>query len=250
MFKMLVKSAAVAVVVAASALIPTGIASAHTGSASGKCENGVGVITADFQYFGDRGKMLGNITVSVNNQQVDAFVPTADSFTKTYKPYQNGTYTVSAAWVLDENGNKKADNNEHYGFTDTVKIDGCTPKVEKCTIPGKENLNKDDANCKVDMCEVPGKTNLPKDDKNCKVDMCTVEGKTNLPANDANCKEDVKKCTVAGKTDLDATDKNCKEDEKPAVLPDTGSGTGLLIALPTFAVVAGTLLKRRSYAQR
>jgi uncharacterized protein (DUF2141 family) len=228
-FKTLLKGSVVALVFATSILVPIKSVSAHTGSASGACVNNVGVITANFTNFGDRNKMLGNITVTVNSQQVDAFVPTADASTKTYKPYQNGTYTVKAAWVLDQNGNKKADTNEQYGFTTTVKIEGCTPKVEKCTVVGKENLNKDDANCKVDMC--------------------AVEGKTNLPKNDANCKPD-EKCTVVGKTDLNKNDVNCKEDVKPTVLPDTGSSTGMLIALPLFAAVTGFVLKSRSLAKR
>ena len=229
--KTLLKNGIIVTAVAASMLVPAKSVSAHVGNASGACKDNVGVITASFTQFGDRSKMLGNITVTVNGQQVDAFVPTADAFVKTYKPYANGSYSVKAAWVLDQNGNKKADANEQFGFTTTVKIEGCTPKVEMCTVPGKTNLPKDDANCKIDeKCSVPGKTNLPKNDANCKVDeKCTIVGKTDLLKNDANCKEVLAAVTT---------------------LPNTGSNTGMLVALPLFAAIAGAFVRSRSLSRR
>jgi uncharacterized repeat protein (TIGR01451 family) len=39
--------------------------------------------------------------------------------------------------------------------------------VEKCTVPGKENLDKNDSNCK-EMCTIKGKENLAKNDAGCK----------------------------------------------------------------------------------
>jgi len=86
----------------------------------------------------------------------------------------------------------------------TVKKD-C--KVEKCDIPGKTHLPKDDPKCKEDeKCDVPGKTHLPKDDPKCKEDeKCDVPGKTHLPKNDPKCKEDIKEC----KPGIPAGDPRC-----------------------------------------
>ena len=82
-------------------------------------------------------------------------------------------------------------------------------EVEKCDIPGKTHLPKDDPECKKDVekCDIPGKTHLPKDDPKCKKDVekCDIPGKTHLPKNDPKCKEDVKEC----KPGIPAGDPRC-----------------------------------------
>ncbi len=229
--KTLLKGGVILVALAASIFVSTGKVSAHHGNAFGSCADGVGVITAKFEAWGDRSNLLGNITVKVDGQVVEEFKATADNFTRTYKPYVNGEYTVRADWVMDYNRNQKADSNEKFSFENKVKISGCTPKEEKCTVPGKTHLPKNDPNCKVDeKCVVPGKENLPKNDPACKKDeeKCTIAGKTHLPKNDPNCKE------VLGTT---------------TELPKTGAGTSIL-ALPVLTTIAGAVFHNRRLARK
>ena len=79
--------------------------------------------------------------------------------------------------------------------------------IEKCNVPGKENLPKNDPNCKVEPCSY--NPNLTKDDPKCK--PCPIEGKTNLWYNDPACRP----CDET-KQDKDKKDISCLELHKSA----------------------------------
>jgi uncharacterized repeat protein (TIGR01451 family) len=99
-------------------------------------------------------------------------------------------------------------------------------EVDKCTVPGKEDLDKDDPNCKPDSpddkCTVPGKEDLDKNDPNCKPDTddkCTVPGKEDLDKNDPNCKPDAEMCDIPGYENLPKNDPRCKRPEDKCKVP-------------------------------
>ena len=111
-----------------------------------------------------------------------------------------------------------------------VELDNdCNPPVEKCEVPGKTHLDKNDPNCKEDEVKKP----------------CTVPGKTHLAVDDPNCKEDEDKkpCTVPGKTHLPVDDPNCK----PGELPKTGPASIVsgVIGLGSIATAGAYFIKSR-----
>jgi uncharacterized repeat protein (TIGR01451 family) len=93
--------------------------------------------------------------------------------------------------------------------------------VEKCTIPGKEDLDKNDSNCK-EMCTIDGKENLAKDNADCK---------------DENCIE------VNGKVVSTVGKDGCEETEAPTKIatPNATPNTGLeaVAAIATVGASAG-----------
>jgi uncharacterized repeat protein (TIGR01451 family) len=139
--------------------------------------------------------------------------------------YQNSdivnTACVNAPEVNPNEPNKEDD-------CDDAKI----KPVEKCTIPGKEDLDKNDSNCK-EMCTIDGKENLAKDDANCK---------------DENCIE------INGKVVSTVGKDGCEETETPTKIatpnatPNTGleavAATGATISLSA-AAYAGTIHLRK-----
>ena len=72
----------------------------------------------------------------------------------------------SSAVTKEKQTEDRTDNNE---ATTNVNKD-CPPVKEKCKVPGKEHLDKDDPACKPDekpKCDIPGKEHLDKNDPNC-----------------------------------------------------------------------------------
>lgn len=61
------------------------------------------------------------------------------------------------------------------------------PRVEKCVISGKENLNANDPNCVADQCEVEGKENLAANDPNCVEDETNDTDGDGIPDQDDEC---------------------------------------------------------------
>ncbi|MFZ1522995.1 MAG: hypothetical protein WAS94_03165, partial [Candidatus Saccharimonadales bacterium] len=77
----------------------------------------------------------------------------------------------------------------------------------KCSVPGKENLDKNDPNCK-EMCTIKGKENLAKNDPNCK---------------DQNCIEvNGKMVSTVGKDGCENPESPTKINNTPATTPNTG----------------------------
>lgn len=119
---------------------------------------------------------------------------------------------------------------------------------EKCPIPGKGDLDKDDPRCKPDpeMCKVPGLENLPANDPRCKwpIDHCKVPGKEYLPANDPRCVPDtIDHCKVPGKEYLPANDPKCVSG--PSQLPTTGAEAAGIVGLGSLVTSAGYYLTSR-----
>jgi|GEM_PF-2088420 len=110
-------------------------------------------------------------------------------------------------------------------------MDVCLHKVkkpvEKCPIPGKEELPKDSKDCKEDKenCPIPGKEDMPKDSDECKEDVenCPVPGKEDMPKDSENCEE----TPETPKTP--ETPEQPKEDQ-PAELPQTGLDSPIVSA--------------------
>lgn len=142
-------------------------------------------------------------------------------------PGQSLTYKLYA--VVRSNGPTTLVNKACVDIIDINVYNNCddvpVTVLASCTIPGKEQLSKDDPNCKVTgsnpiKCTVPGKETLLASDPNCKVttptqpEKCTIPGKENLLKTDPNCKITTVvtpvKCAVPGKENLPKDDPNCK----------------------------------------
>jgi uncharacterized repeat protein (TIGR01451 family) len=117
------------------------------------------------------------------------------------------------------------------------------PPVDKCTVPGKGHLPKDDPACKEDKCTVPGKENLPKDDPACKSDKCTYPGMEDKAPNHPDCKPCEYNKAIA------ATDAKCVKPA-PAALPVTGAEgmVGLFTAVTIGGAAAHRLVQSRRYS--
>ena len=90
---------------------------------------------------------------------------------------------------------------------DTKKDEEKQTEEQKCTVPGKENLNADDENCVVDMCEFEGLEDLAANDPNC-VDPSTLDDDNDGVANEDDlCPE------TPPDSEVDAN--GCAEDETP-----------------------------------
>ena len=77
-----------------------------------------------------------------------------------------GRYSVVATANFDVNGEAKSATSERCKGEFEIVTEA---EDEKCDIPGKEHLPKDDPGCKEEdeKCDVPGKEHLPKDDPGC-----------------------------------------------------------------------------------
>ena len=93
-------------------------------------------------------------------------------------------------------------------------------------------IKKDEPKCKEEKCEIPGKSNLKKDDPNCKNDdKCAVPGKESLKPNDPNCFEP---CEIKGKENLKKNDPNCAQI--PSELPQTGPAEAAIMIIAVVAI--------------
>jgi uncharacterized repeat protein (TIGR01451 family) len=97
---------------------------------------------------------------------------------------QKVTFSIQAKLTTYKNAdivNTACVNAPEVNPSQPTKEDDCDDAkikpVEKCSVPGKENLDKNDPNCK-EMCTIKGKENLAKNDPNCKDQNCIeVNGK-------------------------------------------------------------------------
>ncbi len=113
----------------------------------------------------------------------------------------------------------------------TIEVCRLSDKKYPVTIKESEfdstKYSKNPNDCKetppVEKCEVPGKEDLPKDSPDCKETPPTEE----------------EKCTVPGKEHLPADSDDCKEDEAPEVeeLPETGATESILSLLGAGSLV-------------
>lgn len=175
----------------------------------------------------------------------------------THKYGTAGSYTAKAYINFTVDGDAQ---NDTTSANCELPITVTADEEEKCDVPGKEHLPKDDPNCKeeVEMCDVPGFENLPKDDPRCMTpeDKCDVPGKEYLPKNDPNCVSDkIDHCKVPGKEYLPANDPSCVNgngtitggsNNSPTVLPETGAGELFgIVGLGSMVTSAGYYITSR-----
>jgi hypothetical protein len=171
------------------------------------------------------------------------------------------TYTAAGTYTAKAYVNFQVDDMVY----DVTSVDCELPILviaadEKCPIPGKEDLDKDDPRCKPDpeMCKIPGLENLPANDPRCKLpaDMCKVPGKEYLPANDPRCVPDrIDHCKVPGLEYLPANDPKCVSQPinpstpttptSPSTLPATGAEAFGIVGLGSLVTSAGYYLTSR-----
>ena len=127
---------------------------------------------------------------------------------------QKVTFSIQAKLTTYKNAdivNTACVNAPEVNPSQPTKEDDCDDAkikpVEKCSVPGKENLDKNDPNCK-EMCTIKGKENLAKNDPNCK---------------DQNCIEvNGKMVSTVGKDGCENPESPTKINNTPATTPNTG----------------------------
>jgi PKD repeat protein len=172
------------------------------------------------------------------------------------------TYTTAGTYTAQAYINFTVDGTDTDNITSTncrLPISVTDDDDEKCTVPGKEDLDKDDPNCRPDpeMCDVPGLENLPKNDPRCRLpeDKCRVPGKEYLPANDPRCVSDtIDHCKIPGKEYLPANDPGCVSNPPttpaasttpPSQLPATGGELFSALGLGSVITAAGYFMASR-----
>ncbi|MDR1196832.1 MAG: hypothetical protein LBL08_00970 [Candidatus Nomurabacteria bacterium] len=176
-----------------------------------------------------------NVTYQVDGQ---SHVVTNQNTRYTYQTDVVGKHEVTAYVTVDTAGGVKTTNLCRGEFT----VDEVPPTPpEKCTVPGKEDLDADDPNCKPD-------------DPTPEPDKCKVAGKEDLDADDPNCKPDKPISPVVPTNPTNPSGGGGSASGKgtytPNALPETGAELGGVAGIGSLVTAGAYYIQSRRRLSR